>query len=80
MLQLHEYMAICTILDSLRALLTKNASYNMVQVCRDPRWGRCYESYSEDHRVVQQMTDIILGLQGDIPINHTKGVPYIAGK
>uniref|UniRef100_A0A0E0FTR8 beta-glucosidase n=1 Tax=Oryza nivara TaxID=4536 RepID=A0A0E0FTR8_ORYNI len=49
-------------------------------VCRDPRWGRCYESYSEDHRVVQQMTDIILGLQGDIPINHTKGVPYIAGK
>ena len=19
------------------------------QVCRDPRWGRCYESYSEDH-------------------------------
>uniref|UniRef100_A0A0D9YFJ7 beta-glucosidase n=1 Tax=Oryza glumipatula TaxID=40148 RepID=A0A0D9YFJ7_9ORYZ len=51
-----------------------------IAVCRDPRWGRCYESYSEDHRVVQQMTDIILGLQGDIPINHTKGVPYIAGK
>uniref|UniRef100_A0A0D9V6A2 beta-glucosidase n=1 Tax=Leersia perrieri TaxID=77586 RepID=A0A0D9V6A2_9ORYZ len=49
-------------------------------VCRDPRWGRCYESYSEDHRIVQQMTDIILGLQGEIPINHTKGVPYIAGK
>uniref|UniRef100_A0A0E0N323 beta-glucosidase n=1 Tax=Oryza rufipogon TaxID=4529 RepID=A0A0E0N323_ORYRU len=52
----------------------------LLHVCRDPRWGRCYESYSEDHRVVQQMTDIILGLQGDIPINHTKGVPYIAGK
>ncbi|TVU34971.1 hypothetical protein EJB05_16830, partial [Eragrostis curvula] len=47
---------------------------------RDPRWGRCYESYSEDHRVVQQMTDIILGLQGEIPVNQTKGVPYIAGK
>jgi beta-glucosidase len=29
---------------------------------------------------VQQMTDIILGLQGEIPVNHTKGVPYIAGK
>uniref|UniRef100_A0A0E0JP93 beta-glucosidase n=1 Tax=Oryza punctata TaxID=4537 RepID=A0A0E0JP93_ORYPU len=51
-----------------------------IAVCRDPRWGRCYESYSEDHTVVQQMTDIILGLQGEIPINHTKGVPYIAGK
>uniref|UniRef100_A0A0D9V6A0 beta-glucosidase n=1 Tax=Leersia perrieri TaxID=77586 RepID=A0A0D9V6A0_9ORYZ len=52
----------------------------LLHVCRDPRWGRCYESYSEDHRIVQQMTDIILGLQGEIPINHTKGVPYIAGK
>uniref|UniRef100_A0A0D9V6A1 beta-glucosidase n=1 Tax=Leersia perrieri TaxID=77586 RepID=A0A0D9V6A1_9ORYZ len=45
----------------------------LLHVCRDPRWGRCYESYSEDHRIVQQMTDIILGLQGEIPINHTKG-------
>ncbi|KAL5673691.1 hypothetical protein ACJX0J_017997, partial [Zea mays] len=51
-----------------------------IAVCRDPRWGRCYESYSEDHKVVQQMTDIILGLQGEIPVNHTKGVPYVAGK
>ncbi|KAK1284496.1 Beta-D-xylosidase 1 [Acorus calamus] len=23
-----------------------------IAVCRDPRWGRCYESYSEDHKVV----------------------------
>lgn len=51
-----------------------------IAVCRDPRWGRCYESYSEDHKIVQQMTDIILGLQGEIPVNHTKGVPYVAGK
>lgn len=50
------------------------------QVCRDPRWGRCYESYSEDHRIVQNMTDIILGLQGDVPQNYTKGFPYVAGK
>ncbi|KAK9160998.1 hypothetical protein Syun_007339 [Stephania yunnanensis] len=28
-----------------------------IAVCRDPRWGRCYESYSEDHKVVQEMTD-----------------------
>ncbi|KAL5999362.1 hypothetical protein ACLOJK_040822 [Asimina triloba] len=51
-----------------------------VAVCRDPRWGRCYESYSEDPRVVQAMTEIIPGLQGDIPANSPKGVPYVAGK
>ncbi|RRT37129.1 hypothetical protein B296_00049701 [Ensete ventricosum] len=45
----------------------------------DPRWGRCFESYSEDHRIVQAMTDIILGLQGDVPENHAKGFPYVAG-
>ncbi|KAJ0966361.1 hypothetical protein J5N97_027499 [Dioscorea zingiberensis] len=50
-----------------------------IAVCRDPRWGRCYESYSEDHRVVQAMTEIIPGLQGDIPANSFKGVPYVAG-
>ncbi|XP_058737759.1 uncharacterized protein LOC131609940 isoform X2 [Vicia villosa] len=51
-----------------------------VAVCRDPRWGRCYESYSEDPKLVQAMTDIILGLQGDIPDNMPNGVPFIAGK
>ncbi|KAL2507774.1 Glycosyl hydrolase family protein [Forsythia ovata] len=51
-----------------------------IAVCRDPRWGRCYESYSEDPKVVQTMTEIILGLQGDIPANSQKGVPYVAGK
>ncbi|CAA2969976.1 lysosomal beta glucosidase-like [Olea europaea subsp. europaea] len=51
-----------------------------VAVCRDPRWGRCYESYSEDPKVVQAMTDIITGLQGDLPANFRKGVPYVAGK
>ncbi|KAG4974717.1 hypothetical protein JHK87_031538 [Glycine soja] len=25
------------------------------QVCRDPRWGRCYESYSEDPKIVEAM-------------------------
>ncbi|KAF7120945.1 hypothetical protein RHSIM_Rhsim13G0198000 [Rhododendron simsii] len=49
-------------------------------VCRDPRWGRCYESYSEDHKVVQAMTEIISGLQGDVPNNSRKGVPYVGGK
>ncbi|KAL2492852.1 Glycosyl hydrolase family protein [Abeliophyllum distichum] len=51
-----------------------------VAVCRDPRWGRCYESYSEDPKVVKSMTEIIPGLQGDLPANFRKGVPYIAGK
>ncbi|XP_072990344.1 uncharacterized protein [Typha latifolia] len=51
-----------------------------VAVCRDPRWGRCYESYSEDPKVVQAMTEIIPGLQGDIPANSQKGVPFVAGR
>ncbi|WCJ43604.1 Glycosyl hydrolase family protein [Euphorbia peplus] len=51
-----------------------------IAVCRDPRWGRCYESYSEDHKIVQAMTEIIPGLQGDLPAKSRKGVPYVAGK
>lgn len=38
-----------------------------IAVCRDPRWGRCYESYSEDPEVVRSMTSIIDGLQGQSP-------------
>ncbi|XP_043695617.1 beta-glucosidase BoGH3B-like [Telopea speciosissima] len=51
-----------------------------IAVCRDPRWGRCYESYSEDHKIVQDMTEIIPGLQGDLPANVKKGVPYPIAK
>ncbi|CAN4111323.1 unnamed protein product [Withania somnifera] len=51
-----------------------------IAVCRDPRWGRCYESYSEDPKIVQEMTDIIIGLQGEIPNGSRKGIPYVAGK
>ncbi|KAJ3673563.1 hypothetical protein LUZ60_005555 [Juncus effusus] len=50
-----------------------------VAVCRDPRWGRCYESFSENPSVVQLMTQIIPGFQGEIPANSPKGVPYVAG-
>lgn len=49
-----------------------------IAVCRDPRWGRCYESYSEDHKLVQAMTVIIPGLQGDIPKGHNG--PFVAPK
>ncbi|KAA8543956.1 hypothetical protein F0562_021867 [Nyssa sinensis] len=51
-----------------------------IAVCRDPRWGRCYESYSEDHKIVQALTEIIPGLQGDMPANSQKGVPFVGGK
>ncbi|KAM0944132.1 putative glucan 1,3-beta-glucosidase [Dioscorea sansibarensis] len=51
-----------------------------VAVCRDPRWGRCYESFSEDPKIVQEMTEIIPGLQGEIPANSRKGVPFVAGQ
>ncbi|KEH25595.1 beta-D-glucoside glucohydrolase [Medicago truncatula] len=50
-----------------------------IAVCRDPRWGRCYESYSEDHKIVQAMTELIPGLQGDLPANWSNGVPYVVG-
>ncbi|GJM96615.1 hypothetical protein PR202_ga13474 [Eleusine coracana subsp. coracana] len=49
-----------------------------IAVCRDPRWGRCYESYSEDPKVVQSMTSLISGLQGDAPANSV-GRPYVGG-
>ncbi|KAL5708941.1 beta-glucosidase [Ranunculus cassubicifolius] len=51
-----------------------------IAVCRDPRWGRCYESYSEDPKIVREMTDIITGLQGDLPTGYRKGTPYLNGK
>uniref|UniRef100_A0A7C9ED59 Beta-glucosidase n=1 Tax=Opuntia streptacantha TaxID=393608 RepID=A0A7C9ED59_OPUST len=51
-----------------------------IAVCRDPRWGRCYESYSEDHRIVQEMTDIIYGLQGEDPRGSHNGFPYVDGR
>ncbi|CAN1298493.1 Beta-glucosidase BoGH3B [Linum perenne] len=50
-----------------------------IAVCRDPRWGRCYESYSEDPKVVEEMTEIIPGLQGDMPAHSRRGVPYAIG-
>nr|GEX81827.1 lysosomal beta glucosidase [Tanacetum cinerariifolium] len=34
-------------------------------VCVDPRWGRCYESFSEDPNIVPTMTKMIPGTQGD---------------
>ncbi|KAL9238716.1 hypothetical protein vseg_013100 [Gypsophila vaccaria] len=51
-----------------------------VAVGRDPRWGRCYESYSEDPEVVRKMTSVISGLQGEPPKDHPKGYPFVNGR
>ncbi|PSR86154.1 Beta-glucosidase [Actinidia chinensis var. chinensis] len=51
-----------------------------VAVARDPRWGRCYESYSEDTEIVRNMTSLVSGLQGQPPQGHPKGYPFVAGR
>uniref|UniRef100_A0A5B6YWX8 Beta-glucosidase n=1 Tax=Davidia involucrata TaxID=16924 RepID=A0A5B6YWX8_DAVIN len=51
-----------------------------VAVCKDPRWGRCYESYSEDTEIVRKMTSFVSALQGQPPEGHPKGYPFIAGR
>lgn len=51
-----------------------------VAVCRDPRWGRCYESHSSDTNIVRKMTSVITGLQGKPPPGHPKGYPFVAGR
>ncbi|KAL0389912.1 UNVERIFIED_CONTAM: Beta-glucosidase BoGH3B [Sesamum calycinum] len=51
-----------------------------IAVCRDPRWGRCFESYSEDHEIVRAMTEIIPGLQGDLPPDYPSDFPYVGGR
>ncbi|KAJ0817787.1 putative glucan 1,3-beta-glucosidase [Helianthus annuus] len=51
-----------------------------IAVCRDPRWGRCYESYSEDPEIVRLMTEIIPGLQGEITDDSKKGAPFVDGQ
>lgn len=50
------------------------------QVGKDPRWGRYYESYSEETEIVRKMTSIVSGLQGQPPKEHPKGYPYVAGR
>ncbi|XBI58915.1 uncharacterized protein [Aegilops tauschii subsp. strangulata] len=48
-----------------------------VAVCRDSRWGRCYESYSEDPDIVRSFTTIVAGLQGQPPADHPHGYPFL---
>ncbi|XP_058198903.1 uncharacterized protein LOC131314348 isoform X1 [Rhododendron vialii] len=51
-----------------------------VAVARDPRWGRTYESYSEDVDIVRKMTSIVSGLQGQPPKGHPNGYPFVNGR
>ncbi|OIW19939.1 hypothetical protein TanjilG_30873 [Lupinus angustifolius] len=51
-----------------------------VAVCKDPRWGRCFESYSEDTEIVRKMTSFVSGLQGQPPEGHKHGYPFVAGR
>lgn len=76
--QLVKKIGAATALET-RATGIQYAFAPCIAVCRDPRWGRCYESYSEDHTIVQEMTELISGLQGDAPAN-SKGVPFVGGK
>ncbi|KAG9457643.1 hypothetical protein H6P81_002151 [Aristolochia fimbriata] len=50
-----------------------------IAVSRDPRWGRCYESYGESPDLVERLgTKLILGLQGSPPSDHPSGYPFVA--
>nr|CAB3445473.1 unnamed protein product [Digitaria exilis] len=39
-----------------------------------------HNSFSEDPKLVQEMTSIISGFQGEIPASGRRGVPFIAGR
>ncbi|KAL5817128.1 hypothetical protein ACOSQ3_025506 [Xanthoceras sorbifolium] len=51
-----------------------------VAVCKDARWGRCFESYSEDTNIVRKMTSVVSGLQGKPPEGYPKAYPFLAGR
>ena len=50
-----------------------------VAVVRDDRWGRTYESYSEDPDLVKYYAgNMVTGIQGDIGADFLKGSNRIA--
>ncbi|EMS45826.1 Periplasmic beta-glucosidase [Triticum urartu] len=63
---------------TLREKAAQMAQIERTVVCRDPRWGRCYESYSEDPEIVRSLTTIVTGLQGQPPADHPHGYPFLA--
>ncbi|EOA26087.1 hypothetical protein CARUB_v10019506mg [Capsella rubella] len=51
-----------------------------VAALRDPRWGRSYESYSEDTDIICELSSLVSGLQGEPPKEHPNGYPFLAGR
>ncbi|KAG7627604.1 putative glucan 1,3-beta-glucosidase [Arabidopsis thaliana] len=51
-----------------------------VAALRDPRWGRSYESYSEDPDIICELSSLVSGLQGEPPKEHPNGYPFLAGR
>ncbi|XP_010426159.1 PREDICTED: uncharacterized protein LOC104711172 [Camelina sativa] len=51
-----------------------------VAALKDPRWGRSYESYSEDTDVICELSTLVSGLQGEPPKEHHNGYPFVAGR
>ncbi|KAL9294119.1 putative glucan 1,3-beta-glucosidase [Arabidopsis thaliana] len=51
-----------------------------VATLRDPRWGRSYESYSEDPDIICELSSLVSGLQGEPPKEHPNGYPFLAGR
>ncbi|PKU67594.1 Beta-D-xylosidase 1 [Dendrobium catenatum] len=70
---------ICRIVQDDQLRICSRMCPDLLQVCQDPRWGRCYESYSEDTKIVRDMTTIVSGLQGSPPKDHLPGYPFIVG-
>ncbi|XVF05375.1 hypothetical protein REPUB_Repub05bG0166600 [Reevesia pubescens] len=67
------------------ALRASRIHFNFAQcrwksVCKDPRWGRCHESFSEETNIVKKMTSITTGLQGQQPVGHLSGYPFVADR
>nr|GME01270.1 beta-glucosidase BoGH3B-like [Ipomoea batatas] len=78
--ELARKIGVATALEGLAAVLTPLLPVLQKQVCKDPRWGRCYESFSEDTEIVRKMASVITGLQGQPPPGHPSGYPFLAGR
>ncbi|KAK3026302.1 hypothetical protein RJ639_040990 [Escallonia herrerae] len=76
---LAQRIGVATALE-VRASGVQYAFAPCIAVCKDPRWGRCYESFSEDTETVRKMASILIGLQGQPPEGHPKGYPFVAGR
>jgi beta-glucosidase len=62
----HNRALAACVRDQMRAMGTHQGLSPVLDVCRDPRWGRTEETYGEDPALVSAMgVAFVLGLQGD---------------